>query len=71
MSIYRRLASAGMGGEPRRWWIAQLRMLQILDRMDRNTERIAPRIRQLQQQDPELGGADTRRSFERLLVTYQ
>ena len=71
MQIYRRLASAGMQSAPRRWWIAQLRMLQILDSIDRNTEQIAPRIRRLQQQDPELGGADTRRAFEGLLVKHQ
>jgi hypothetical protein len=39
--------------------------------MDRNTDQIAPRIRLLQQQDPSLGGIDTRRAFERLLVKYQ
>lgn len=71
MSIYRRLVSAGMQANPRRWWISQLRMLQILDAMNRNTDRIAPRIRLLQQQDDGLGGADTRRAFERLLVKYQ
>ena len=71
MQLYRRLASAGMQSSPRRWWIAQLRMLQILDSIDRNTEQIAPRIRRLQQQDPELGGADTRRAFEGLLVKHQ
>ncbi|MEE2719311.1 MAG: hypothetical protein VX727_05970 [Planctomycetota bacterium] len=70
MGIYRRLASAGMQSSPRRWWIAQLRMLQILDAIGRNTDQIAPRIRRLQQQDPSLGGADTRRAFEGLLVRY-
>ena len=71
MSLYRRLASAGVESDPRRWWISQLRMLEILDLMDRNTDQIAPRIRRLQQQDPLLGGVDTRRAFERLLVKYQ
>ena len=71
MGLYRRLVSAGMDSNARRWWIAQLRMLEILDMVDQNTDRIAPRIRRLQQQDPSLGGVDTRRAFERLLVKYQ
>ena len=71
MTLYRRLASAGEDADRRRWWIVQLRMLEILDAVDRSTDRIAPRIRRLMQQDPELGGKDTRRSFERLMVKYQ
>ena len=71
MTIHRRLSSGGMESNPRRWWRSQLRMLEILDLMGRSTDRIAPRIRRLQQQDPNFGGADHRRSFERLLVKYQ
>ena len=71
MGIYRRLASAGMESDPRRWWLSQLRMLEILDVTGRNSDRIAPRIRRLREQDPDLGGADTKRGFEGLLVRHQ
>ena len=68
MIIYRRIGSAGPNGVY--YWPAQLRMLQILDRTGRNTDRIAPRIRRLRQQDSQLGGERWRRGFETLLNKY-
>jgi tetratricopeptide (TPR) repeat protein len=70
MTLYRRIAAAAneQGGEP--FWLSQLRMLQILDRIGRNTERILPRIQQLRQRDAELGGDYFRRQFEQLQSRY-
>lgn len=68
MIIYRRIGSAGRDGVY--YWPAQLRMLQILDRTGRNTDRIAPRIRRLRQHDSQLGGERWRRGFETLLNKY-
>ena len=68
MMLYRRIASAGQDGQY--YWPAQLRMLQILDRIGRNTDRIAPRIRRLRQQDSQFGGERYRRGFETLLNKY-
>ena len=45
-------------------------MLQILDRVGRNTHRILPRIEQLRQQDRALGGERYRRPFQRLEAKY-
>ena len=47
-----------------------MRMLQILDRTGRNTDKIVPRIRQLRQLDRNLGGLRFRREFERLQNRY-
>ena len=45
-------------------------MLQILDRAKRGTEQIVPRIRRLRQRDPELGGPQFKRHFQRLENKY-
>lgn len=70
MTVYRRLAAATAehGGE--RYWLSQLRMLQILDHAERNTDRILPRIQQLRQRDEDLGGEYFRRQFEQLQAKY-
>lgn len=70
MLIYRRLGRAARDSSPRRWWWSQLRMLQILAALDRNTDRIGPRIRLLMNDDATLGGTDTRQGFESLLIQY-
>ena len=73
MRIYRRIAAAGAGeGDARaeHFWLAQLRMLQILDATQRNTHQILPRIRRLRQQDEGLGGRHLRRQFLRLENKY-
>ena len=71
MGIYRRLSRVERDQAPRRWWWSQLRMLEILSFLDRNVDRIAPRIRQLLAEDKSLGGADIRRRFENLLARHQ
>ncbi|MCH8163989.1 MAG: tetratricopeptide repeat protein [Planctomycetes bacterium] len=63
MAIYKRISSAAAEGGDY-YWQSQLRMLQILDRTNRNTRRIAPHIRRLRQRDPQLGGERFRRGFE-------
>ncbi len=71
MTIYRRLSRVDREQAPRRWWWSQLRMLEILSTLDRDADRIGPRIRQLLAEDDELGGADIRRRFENLLARHQ
>jgi hypothetical protein len=66
MQLYRRIAGATTGKDGHYYWQSQLRMLQILSRTGRNTNRIAPHIQRLRQKDPELGGQRFRREFERL-----
>jgi hypothetical protein len=73
MAIYKRLGAAGSGtGESGRetWWLAQLRMLQILDQTKRNTQQILPRIERLRQGDANFGGERYRRGFEALRAKY-
>jgi hypothetical protein len=38
------------------WWLCQTRRLQILDRVNRSTEAIAPKVARLKAIDPALGG---------------
>ncbi len=71
MEIYKRLAAAGPAVDPNRYWLAQLRMVQILDRVNRNTNQIAPRIERLRQQDERFGGERYRRGFVELLHKYR
>ena len=49
-----------------RFWLAELRTLQILDRTGRNLSKIAPRIERLRLEDKSLGGPRTRRGFDAL-----
>jgi hypothetical protein len=67
MPLYRRLA-AGSPPHSDAWWLAELRILEILDRVGRDTDRIAPRIARLRAIDPDLGGEGHRRAFEALLL---
>ncbi len=68
MELYKRLSVATdrAGGDV--WWLAQLRMLQVLDRTGRNTHRIRPHVQRLRERDPELGGERYRRELERLAM---
>jgi tetratricopeptide (TPR) repeat protein len=65
MNIYKRIAAPGttQGND---YWLSQLRMLQILDQMNRNTQQIVPRIDRLRQGDPDMGGERFRRGFDAL-----
>jgi hypothetical protein len=38
------------------WWLCQTRRLQILDRVSRSTDAIAPKVARLKAIDPALGG---------------
>lgn len=69
MGIYKRLAAAAPSGPT--WWLAQLRMLQIIDRAGRRVEQILPRIAQLRAQDPQFGGERFRRGFDALRAKHQ
>jgi tetratricopeptide (TPR) repeat protein len=69
MTIYKRLGAGGpaIGSD---YWLAQLRMLQILDATGRNTQQIVPRIDRLRQGDATLGGERFRRGFDALRSKY-
>jgi hypothetical protein len=66
MLIYRRAGASSPEDLGDAWWLAQLRMLQILEATNRNTQQIVPRILQLRQRDDNLGGDRFRREFEAL-----
>ena len=68
MRLFRRVA-AGTPAESPSWWLAELRQLQILERVGRDTDRIPPRIERLRALDAELGGEGLRRQFESLLLS--
>jgi len=73
MNIYKRLAASGPGGTgamKERYWLSQLRMLQILDATGRGTQQILPRIERLRQSDQEFGGERFRQGFEALRAKY-
>jgi len=67
MRLYRRIA-AGSPAESPFWWLAELRQLQILERVGRDVDRIPPRIERLRAIDADLGGEGLRRQFESLLL---
>ena len=69
MLLYRRIANMGVDAGGDAWWQATVRSLQVLDIVNRNTDRIGPRIQQLRQLDPELGGERWRRALEALEQT--
>lgn len=76
MQIYKRVA-AGLSNDAANpsakaaFWLAQLRMLQIIDQVGRNTEQIVPRIERLRLEDPQFGGERFRRGFEALRNKHQ
>lgn len=70
MDLYKRIAAAGPEMAAGDYWLAQVRMLQILDRVGRNTHQILPRIERLRQQQPDLGGGRYHRQFEALRRKY-
>ena len=54
-SDYERVARASPEGSPA-WWLAQVRRLQVLDRVGESRAAIAPKVARLQAMDPSLGG---------------
>lgn len=69
MQLYRTIAAARRDAHDRYFWAAESRMLQILDRVDRNTHQIQPRIERLRLTDPQLGGEPYRSRFEALAAS--
>jgi len=53
--LYERLARTVPEESPA-WWLAQVRRLQILDRVGRSGDAIAPKVARLKAMDPALGG---------------
>jgi hypothetical protein len=56
MSLYRALTRAPMEASPDRWWLAQLRMLQLASRAGRPREELQARVERLRHTTPTLGG---------------
>ena len=70
MGLYDRIGRAA----PERsatWWLAQLRRLQILDRVGRSTDAIGPRVTRLRAIDPALGGPQLAAAFLELAARHE
>jgi hypothetical protein len=70
IALYKRLIAAGRTAGHDHYWQAQLRTLQILDRVNRRTEQIMPQIERLKQEDPTYGGERFRQGFDALRRKY-
>lgn len=67
---FQRLADAAAASHDETFWLAELRILQIFDRAQRNTDRIHPRIGRLRLIDPQFGGPRFRAHFAVLEDRY-
>ncbi len=70
MQLFRRLSADREQARDELFWLAELRMLQILDRAGQGTQQIRPRIMRLRAIDPDFGRERFRREFEVLLNKY-
>lgn len=70
MQHFTRLSQTCAEGSPA-WWIAELRRLQILERVRRNLDVIGPRIARLEAAHPELGSPSLRAEFLALAARNQ
>ncbi len=70
ITLYQQLTQGLMAERGAIYWQAELRSLQILDRVNRNTDRIFPKIQRLRHLDPDLGGAQFARAFAVLEIRY-
>jgi tetratricopeptide (TPR) repeat protein len=70
MQIYTRLARSATDGTPM-WWIAELRRLQILERVNKNLDVISPRVARLQAAHPDLGGPAMHSQFLALAARHE
>ncbi len=70
MRLFTQIAKSFDDDRPWMYWQAELRMLQSLDRADRNTDRIFPYIQRLRQKDSQLGGQALARQFSELERKY-
>lgn len=64
MSILKRIAASTRGARDRSFWLAEALQLEILLRLDRSVEQVAPRVAQLRLLDPTLGGPGSMRRLE-------
>lgn len=70
MELFTRVGRATPEGTAT-WWLCELRRLQILDRVNRNVEVIAPRVARLKAAHPELGGPTLAASFLELAARHE
>jgi tetratricopeptide (TPR) repeat protein len=76
MTLYKRIAASvsprapASSADSHSYWLAHLRMLQILDKVNRNTEKILPQIERLRLEDANYGGERFRRGFDALRMKY-
>lgn len=69
LTLFKRIAAASRPAD-RTYWLAELRMLQILDSSGRGAEQIAPRIAALRATHPSLGGPEFADGFAALDAKY-
>lgn len=69
--LYKRLVNQRAAVDEGTWWMSQLRTLQILDRVNRNTEQIPGYVDNLRHEDRHLGSRRTRRGLESLQRKYE
>lgn len=67
---FQRLAAARAETRDATFWLAELRILQIFDQADRNTDRIYARIQRLRLLDSQFGGSRYRKDFAVLEDRY-
>jgi hypothetical protein len=70
MALYDRIGRAAPEGSAT-WWLAQLRRLQVLDRVGRSTDAIGPRVTRLRAIDPALGGPHLAAAFLELAARHE
>lgn len=71
IELYKRIGAVERDHGSPTYWQSQVRMLQILDMVGQNTDQIAPRIEQLEQRDPALGGPPWQEQFNALRRKYR
>ncbi|MFO0783631.1 MAG: hypothetical protein U0636_08090 [Phycisphaerales bacterium] len=70
MELFTRVGRAAPEGTAT-WWLCELRRLQILDRVNRNVEVIAPRVARLKAAHADLGGPALEASFLELAARHE
>ena len=64
MQLYRGIAGVPVELDPGRWWLAQLRMVQLAAQAGRPVSEVRARVQRLRHGDPSLGGKQWARAFE-------
>lgn len=70
IAVFSRISNAFKQDRNEMFWLAELRSLEILDRSDKHTKRIFPRIQRLKLYDPLLGGNRFLGEFRQLENKY-